>query len=263
MFEAFTQFRRKLDAGQICLGAGITLADSSIVEALAPSVDFFWIDLEHSHLSYESVQNHLIAARAGGAAALVRVRGSDVPHIKPILDIGAGGIVVPQVQSIAEVRHVIDASRYPPLGKRGYGPRRAATYGRDGGVQWMQRANEQIFVGVQIENLAALAVVEEIATIEGLDSIVLGPYDLSVAMGHAGQIDHPDVQTALKRIIAAARNAGKYVGTGMAGSATEALKAIALGVQWIQCGDDYGYMVSRADEIMQRIRAGGQTTGSG
>jgi 2-keto-3-deoxy-L-rhamnonate aldolase RhmA len=254
MYKQITQFRSKLDAGQICLGAGITLADSSILEAIAPSVDFFWIDLEHSHLSYETVQAHLIAARAGDAAALVRVRGSDVPHIKPLLDIGAGGIVVPQVQSVDEVRHVVDACRYPPRGKRGYGPRRASAYGRDGGAEWMQSVNEQLFVGVQIENLAALAVVEEIASIEGLDSIVLGPYDLSIALGQSGQINHPDVQNALKRIIAAGQNAGKYIGTGMAGSTTEALKAIALGVQWIQCGDDYGYMVSYADALMRQIR---------
>src|SRR4051812_38412482 len=227
MYKQITQFRRKLDAGQKCLGAGITLADSSIVEAIAPSVDFFWIDLEHSHLSYETVQSHLIAARAGNVAALVRVRGSDVPHIKPLLDIGAGGIIVPQVQSVEEVRRVVDACRYPPLGNRGYGPRRAASYGRDGSAQWMQRVNDQIFVGVQIENLAALAVVEQIASIEGLDSIVLGPYDLSVAMGRAGEIDNADVQVALKRIIAAAKNAGKYIGTGMAGVANDALKAIA------------------------------------
>lgn len=260
MFEAITQFRRKLDAGQVCLGAGITLADSSIVEALAPSVDFFWIDLEHSHLSYETVQSHLIAARAGGVAALVRVRGSDVPHIKPILDIGAGGIIVPQVQSAAEVRHVVEACRYPPMGKRGYGPRRAAEYGRHGGPQWMKEVNEQVFVGVQIENLSALAVVEEIASIEALDSIVLGPYDLSVAMGHAGDTNHSDVQSAMQRIIAAARNTGKIVGTGMGASATEALHAVTLGVQWIQCGDDCAYMVSRADELMQRIRSGVHST---
>src|SRR3954464_5404145 len=148
MYKQITQSRRKLDAGQKCLGAGITLADSSIVEAIAPSVDFFWIDLEHSHLSYETVQAHLIAARAGDVAALVRVRGSDVPHIKPLLDIGAGGIIVPQVQSVDEVRQVVDSCRYAPLGKRGYGPRRAAAYGREGGAEWMKRINEQVFLGV-------------------------------------------------------------------------------------------------------------------
>ena len=134
MFEAIAEFRQKLDAGTICLGAGITLADSSVVEAIAPSVDFFWIDLEHSHLDLDTVRTHLIAARAGGKAALVRVRGSEVSQIKPVLDLGAGGIIVPQVRSAVEVRQIVNACRYPPLGQRGYGPRRGRVC-RDGGDQ--------------------------------------------------------------------------------------------------------------------------------
>ncbi|MEX2307971.1 MAG: aldolase/citrate lyase family protein [Pirellulales bacterium] len=257
MFEAIAEFRQKLNAGEICLGAGITLADSSVVEAIAPLVDFFWIDLEHTHLSYETVQAHLIAARAGGVAALVRVRGSDIPHLKPVLDIGASGVIVPQVRSADEVRQVVSACRYPPLGTRGYGPRRAADYGRRGGAAWMQQVNDQVFLGVQIENLDALAEVDEIARIERLDSIVLGPYDLSIALGYAGQLDHPEVLSAIRRIIAAARAGRKYVGTGMAANPDDARAAIALGVQWIQCGDDYTYMIARANELMQEIRGAG------
>jgi 2-keto-3-deoxy-L-rhamnonate aldolase RhmA len=254
MFEPIAQFRQKLQAGETCIGAGITLTDSSVVEALAPNVDFFWIDLEHTHLSYETVQSHLIAARAGGKAALVRVRGSDVPHLKPILDIGAGGIVVPQVRSVDEVRQVVSACRYPPLGQRGYGPRRAAGYGRDGGPEWMQLANRQLFLGVQIENVDALGEVEKIAQIDGLDSIVIGPYDLSIALGYAGQPDHPQVVSALKRIINAAKQGEKYVGAGVAASSTDAHFLMSLGVQWLQCGDDYSYMIARQTELMQQLR---------
>lgn len=256
MFAAISRFREKLNHGEVCLGAGITLADSSIVEALAPALEFVWIDLEHTHLSYETVQSHLIAARAGGIAALVRVRGSDAPHIKPVLDIGAGGIVVPQVRSADEVRQVVAACRYAPLGERGYGPRRASNYSREGGQKWMQQANESMYVGVQIENLPALEAVEEIASSDGLDAIVLGPYDLSVAMGFPGEIGHPRVQTEIKRIIGAARQNGKHVGTGLGGVAAEARKMIDLGVQWLQCGDDYSYMVREADALMREIREG-------
>jgi 2-keto-3-deoxy-L-rhamnonate aldolase RhmA len=255
MYAGVDRFRQKLDGGQTCFGAGITLADSSIVEALAPSVDFVWIDLEHSHLSYESVQSHLIAARAGGTCALVRVRGSDPSHIKPILDIGAHGIIVPQVSSAAEVQSVVDACRYPPLGTRGYGPRRPSNYGRTGGPQWMQDVNRQVFVAVQIENLAALRDLEAIAAIPGLDSLALGPYDLAVALGRPGEVTHPNVRAELQHIVQAARNAGKYIGTGMGAYADLAMNAVDLGVQWIQCGDDYGYMVAKVDELMSGLRA--------
>ena len=259
MFEAIKHFRGKLDAGRICLGAGITLSDSSVVEALAPCVDFVWIDLEHSHLGYESVQSHLIAARAGGVAALVRVRNSDVAHIKPLLDIGAQGIIVPQVRTAAEVRSVVDICRYAPVGRRGYGPRRPAEYGRRGGPEFMQESNRQVFVAVQIENREALEELDAIASTEGLDSLALGPYDLAISLGHADELQHPDVVAAVKRVVAAALRGHKYIGTGMGAYAGNALDAVALGIQWIQCGDDYGYMVAHADELMAEIRTRAQS----
>ena len=257
MLELIEKFRSKMDEGRLCLGCGITLSDPSIVEALAPAVDFFWIDLEHTHLSYETLLAHLIAARAGGVPALVRVRGSDIPHIKPVLDIGASGIIVPQVRSVDEVWQVVAACRYAPRGNRGFGPRRAADYGRLAGKEWMERANRELFVAVQIENEAALAVVEDIARIDGLDSLALGPYDLSVSLGHAGDLSHPDVRDAIQRIIEAAKANGKYIGTGMAAYAGDAVAASGWGVQWIQCGDDYGYMVAHVNELFENIR--GQT----
>jgi 2-keto-3-deoxy-L-rhamnonate aldolase RhmA len=254
MFQGIQEFRRKLTSGQLCLGAGITLSDAAVVEALAPGLDFVWIDLEHTHLSYESVQSHLIAARAGGIAALVRVRGSDIPHIKPVLDIGAEGIIVPQIRTADEVRAVVQMARYHPQGRRGYGPRRPANYGREGGPAYMQRANEQVFVAVQIENREALGNLESIAAIQGLDSLALGPYDLAVDLGHADELDNPEVLEAINRVIQVARKAGKHVGTGMGAYARGALDFANLGLQWIQCGDDYGYMVAHADELMAQIR---------
>ncbi|MCC6492792.1 MAG: hypothetical protein IT424_07210 [Pirellulales bacterium] len=254
MYDAIYGFRQKLDAGQLCFGVGVTLSDSSVVEALAPAVDFVWIDLEHSHLSYESVHSHLIAARAGGVAALVRVRNSDVAHIKPILDIGADGVIVPQVRSAEEVKAVVEMCRYAPQGRRGYGPRRAAAYGRLGGPDFMRASNERVFVAVQIENLDALENLDDIAAIQGLDSLALGPYDLAVSLGHAEELRHPEALEAMRRIVAVAKRAGKYVGTGMGAYADVALNAVELGIQWIQCGDDYGYMVAHVDLLMAEIR---------
>lgn len=254
MYDAVMGFRQSLDEGMLCLGAGITLTDSSIVEALAPAVDFFWIDLEHTHLSYETVINHLIAAHAGGKPAFVRVRGSDAAHIKPLLDIGASGIIVPQVRSAAEAREVVNACRYHPQGNRGFGPRRAANYGRDGGEAWLQEVNRRLFVAVQVENAAALHEIDDIAAINGLDSIALGPYDLSISLGHAGDMQHPVVSEALDRIVTVARKAGKYVGSGMGAYAEDALAAAARGVQWLQCGDDYGYMIAHIEKLFLEVR---------
>lgn len=254
MHEGIQKFREKLHSEAICIGSGITLSDASIVEALAPLVDFLWIDMEHSHLSFEAVLSHLMASRACGTAALVRVRGSDLPSIKPLLDMGVDGIIVPQVRSAAEVRRIASMCRYAPLGERGYGPRRAADYGRDAGPEYMQRANAQLFVAVQVENRDALDELDAIAAVEGIDSLALGPYDLSIAVGHPGELRHPEVFGMMQRVAAAARAAGKFMGTGVGTYAPDIQCLMELGVQWMQCGDDYGYMVGHLTQLVGQVR---------
>ena len=185
-------FRAKMAAGDICIGASITLTDPHATDALGDSVDFFWIDLEHSMMSAEALGGHLLAAKARSKPALVRVPGSGTPFIKPVLDAGADGIIVPQVRSTAEVQDVVNSCRYPPLGERGYGPRVPSNYGRDGGDTYIERANREIFVAVQIENAQAFAALDEILAITGLDSIALGPWDLSASLGAAGRCGASD-----------------------------------------------------------------------
>ena len=121
MFEAVLAFRKKLASGQVGVGCGITLTDPSVIEALGTRPDFYWIDLEHTPLDYQALMTHFIAVRTTARPALVRVRGSDVPSIKTVLDTGADGIIVPQIESADEVRRVVEATRYSPLGKRALG----------------------------------------------------------------------------------------------------------------------------------------------
>ena len=256
MYEEIRRFRSRLDAEETLLGVGITLADMAVTEALAASVDFLWIDTEHTHLSHESVLAHLIAARACGTPALVRVPTSDVGRIKPLLDIGADGIIVPQVRSAEEVRAIVAACRYPPLGTRGFGPRRAGAYGRAAhGKEYFEQANASIFVAVQIENCDALADLAAICAAVGLDSIALGPYDLSVSLGYPGELERPEVRSKLQYIITTARAAGKYVGTGLGANAAMAKDFVGLGVRWLQCGDDYGHMIRSTDALFADVRA--------
>lgn len=248
-------FRTKLTAGAICIGASITLTDPRVTDALGDSVDFFWIDMEHSLMSPEAVHGHLLAAKARGVPALVRVTGSSTPFIKPVLDAGADGIIVPQVCSAAEVQQIVADCRYPPLGRRGYGPRVPSNYGRDGGNAFIERANREIFVAVQIENLEALNALDAILAITGLDSIVLGPMDLSAAMGLFGELEHPTVAAALDTIITKSRAAGRFVGSGMGADARFATRMAQRGVQWLQVGGDCDYMVLAMDQLTTTIHS--------
>lgn len=240
--------------GEICIGAGITFCDPLVSDALADSVDFFWIDLEHGSMSPELLNGHLLAARGRGVPAIVRVGAAMTPCIKPVLDSGADGILCPQVRSVADVQRVVDDCRYPPLGARGFGPRVPSNYGRDGGNDYVERANRDVFVAVQIENTDALAALDEIVAIEGLDSLALGPSDLAASLGHTNDLAHPEVEAAIDTIIAKAREAGLFMGAGMGPDPGYAAALARRGVQWLQVGGDYSYLVNYMEGLVGEVR---------
>jgi 2-dehydro-3-deoxyglucarate aldolase/4-hydroxy-2-oxoheptanedioate aldolase len=256
-------FRARLQAGQFGLCAAVTFADPLVTEAMADAVDLIWIDQEHSPVSPEILQAHLLAARSRGKPTIVRVTAGETAFIKPVLDAGADGIIVPQVRTAAEVQRAVDDCRYPPQGKRGYGPRVPSNYGRSGGPDYVQAANDTIFAAVMIETREAVEAIDEICAIPGLDSIVLGPYDLSGSLGLLGQVEHPTVVAALEHVIARAKAAGKFVGSGMGADAEYCVRMARRGVQWVQAGGDYGYLVSFLDNLSRTVRAqvGGAAAG--
>tara|TARA_A100001037_G_C15039857_1_gene584931 strand:+ start:167 stop:928 length:762 start_codon:yes stop_codon:yes gene_type:complete len=239
-------FRAKLARGEPCIGPSITYSDPTVTETLAPESDFLWIDTEHTPLSLESVIAHLLAARACATPALVRVPVNETSAIKRLLDIGASGVIVPQVRTVAEVERAVADMRYPPVGRRGFGPRRPADYGRTSLEEHLSTANENVFAAVQIETAEALESVEAIASVPGLDSIVLGPMDLSGALGRLGDVGHPEVEAAMDRVIAAARAAGITVGIGMGADPALAQRWITRGVHWVQLGCDFEYLLNGA-----------------
>ena len=253
--ESITTFRAALTAGRFCLGAAVTFSDPLVTEALCDSVDFIWIDQEHSPLSPEAVQGHLLAARSRRKPALVRVTAGETAFIKPVLDAGADGIIVPQVKTAAEVARAVADCRYPPQGTRGYGPRVPTNYGRSGGADYAQAANAGVFATVMIETREAVEAIDDILAVPGLDSVVLGPYDLSGSLGLLGQVEHPTVVAALEHVIARAQAAGKFVGSGMGPDPDYAVRMARRGVQWVQVGGDYGYLISYMDHINRRVQS--------
>ena len=251
-------FRKRIADGELCLGAAVTFTDPAATESLCDSVDFIWIDTEHRAMNLESVTGHLIAASAGRTAALVRVPSSDIGHVKPVLDAGAPGIIVPQVRSAAEVRRVVDACRYPPMGDRGFGPHRPSNYGR--ALSDMQTyaddMNRDLFVSVQIEHVEAYRELDAIVAIPGLDSLVIGPVDLSGSMGVLGKLDHGEVVAAMERIIDVGHEAGLSIGMGMGSQYDFGRRWSKRGVDWIQVDCDYSYLISGFDRVTAGIRGG-------
>jgi 2-dehydro-3-deoxyglucarate aldolase/4-hydroxy-2-oxoheptanedioate aldolase len=248
------KMREKLLAGQIVLGTGISLTDPTVTEAIAPSVDFVWIDLEHNAMTVESMIGHLIAARAGGCASIVRIPTNDVTWVKRVLDSGAEGIILPRAYSAKEVAAFVSACRYPPMGTRGWGPRRPMQYGRLEQNSYIEQANRDLFVVAQVETAELVADLDQVVKIEGLDSLVLGPQDLSGSMGRLGQTTHPEVIRAMKTVASKARAAGKFIGSGLGADPEFAKVLIDCGVQWLQAGNDFEYMIHTCEQTFAAIR---------
>ena len=252
--RAIEKFRKQLKEESFCFGAAVTFSDPLISEALAESVDFLWMEMEHSNMSPEVLNGHLLAARSKNVPALVRVAGSGTTIIKPLLDSGVEGIVIPQVRSADEVRQVVDDCRYPPMGKRGYGPRVASNYERNGGKEYLEWANQNIFVAVIIETVEALEALDDILKIPGLDSIVIGAWDLSGSLGMLGDVEHPKVASAIDTIISKTRAAGLSVGCGMPPDVAFASSMIKRGVQWILLWGDFIFLINYVNQLKASIK---------
>jgi 2-keto-3-deoxy-L-rhamnonate aldolase RhmA len=250
-------FKEKMHNGGVCFGTCVTFSDLAVSEALGSAgLDFLWIDAEHAPLSIETIQTHVLAAELAGVMPIVRVPWNDPVLIKQALDVGAIGIIAPLIRTAAEARRVVAACRYPPHGIRGYGPRRPSNYGRTGGLEFCQTANENVIPIVQIEHIEAVNNIDEILETPGVEVIVIGPNDLSGSMGLITQTRHPEVLRAIETVIAKARERGVFVGMGIGEDVQAALEWVGKGVQWVALGSDTSLLVGAIDRIMAAMREG-------
>jgi len=194
-----SDFRTRLKRGDKLLGTMVTLGSPAAAEILT-SIGFDWlfVDGEHGPLDTGDLLGILQAADHQ-TPCIVRVPAADEVAIKKVLDLGAGGVIVPQVNTPEQTADVVRWSRYAPLGARGVGLARAHGYGLHF-QDYMQSANEQVAVIVQAEHALAAENIEKIVKVAGIDAVLLGPYDLSASLGHTGQLDHPAVVQAIDHI---------------------------------------------------------------
>lgn len=242
-------FIEKLKQGTVCIGPGVTFTDPLVTEVLADEVDFLWYDLEHCPMSLEALSGHFLAARGCNKPAIIRVPVGEVGIVKQVLDSGANGIVVPQVKTVEEVKNLVSLCYYPPKGQRGFGPRIPSDFGRIDGNEVMKEANASIFVSVMIETVEALDNIEEIVSIDGLTSVVIGPSDLSIALGIPNELTHPKIASAIKKIVKAAKARDVFVGSGLGADKDYADFLVSLGVEWLQLGSDFAYLIQRVRQL--------------
>src|SRR5262245_666797 len=240
--------------GEVCIGTAISFSDPTVSEALCDTLDFIWVDMEHNPHSLETVQAHIMATKGSDATPIVRVPWNDPVLIKPVLDIGAAGVIVPMIRTADDTRLAVSACRYPPEGIRGFGPRRPSNYGRMGGPEFCKAENEAMITIVQIEHIDAVNNIESILAVPGLTSILIGSNDLSGSMGHMGEPRHPEVLRAIDTVIERARKAQVFVGIAIADDAKLLSEWADKGVQWLIMGNDYSLMLWAASQVGGEIR---------
>lgn len=251
---AADSFRARLLRGDILAGSFLktpTLHGSEILGGLG--FDFLVVDEEHSPFDRQSTDAALFAARATGAAGLVRVQSPSPHHLLSVLDCGAAGVLVPHVATAAVAEQVAAACRYRG-GKRGYsGSVRAAGYG--GGKMWdyIAAADAGVTVVAQIEDPEALDEIDAIAATDGIDALFIGRGDLTAAMG-APTNDAPAIRDAVDRIAAAAKRAGKPVMV-FVGGMKEAEWLRGIGATAFVYSSDQGLMKQAAGKALADIRS--------
>ena len=224
--------------GKAALGSFVTLNAPDLVEILAlAGFDFVVIDNEHGPMGQESSQNLIRAAELRGITPIVRVPDTMEGTILHILDVGAHGIQVPQVNDPEIAQAIVQRSRYRPLGMRGVAFARSGDYGLTDMSRYFDHENSQVMVVAHCENTTCLENLDAICSVPGIDVIFLGPYDMSQSMGITGQVTHPRIQEAAEKVVAAAKKHGKVAGI-FAGSGAVAKERASQGFQYITVSVD-------------------------
>ncbi|WP_127584699.1 HpcH/HpaI aldolase family protein [Paenibacillus koleovorans] len=201
-------------ASSTAFGVFIGFPSTQLVEMAAyTGFDAVVIDNEHGMLSAENVEHMVMAAELTGITPLVRVVSSDPAELLKAMDRGAHGVHVPQVETASEAIRIVEAVKYPPVGRRGAAfSMRAARFGTVPLSDYLERANEESFICIHIETGKALDNLQEILEVQGVDAVYIGPTDLSVSLGCKGDVDHPEVRKAMEQIRHAAVAAGRKLG---------------------------------------------------
>jgi len=241
-----------LSKGEIGLGIWLTIRCTDVAELIS-HLGFDWVvlDMEHSPLCISDVQNLIQVIDETKTTPIVRVAWNDPVLVKLALDVGAHGILVPWVNTKEEAELAIKSVRYPPKGIRGYGPRRAAMYGLKT-KEHLETADKEVMLIIQIETAKAVENLEEILTVEGIDAVFIGPYDLATSYGFLGDPSQPQVQKAINTILEICKKFKKPA--GIFASPTTATDYIKRGFQFIAIGSDIGILMQTCKKILGEIK---------
>ena len=242
------------------LGTFFELGGRGAMESLCRcGLDYVIIDTEHGCFSEETTADLILAAERGGLLPYVRIGDTRRPYVLRMVDIGARGLIVPNIRTMDQVRELVSHAKFPPVGNRGYCPNRTSGWGADGWAKdvlsYMDECNRRCKIIPQCETREALEQIEEIAALPGVDGIFVGPCDLSIELGIPLEFDNPVLLRAVERILNACRNAGKE-SVIFAGNMADALKWAEMGYDSVAYSLDASIFIQAYQEISRQFREG-------
>ena len=256
-YTAFpNRFRQDLLAGMTQIGCWVSLGSPITTEVLGVAgFDWLLLDAEHAPNDVLSLIPQLMALKDSRSAPVVRPPWNDAVVIKRLLDAGFFNFLIPFVESAEQARAAVAATRYPPQGVRGVSvSQRGNRYGAQ--ADYFTAVNDNIALLVQIESTAGVAAAAEIAAVDGVDCLFVGPSDLAAALGHFGQPNLPEVQAAIASVLAAARAAGKPTGI-LASAEADARRYLAQGLRFVAVGSDLGVLRTQTQALCDKYRSTG------
>jgi 2-keto-3-deoxy-L-rhamnonate aldolase RhmA len=247
--------RARLSQNKLCCGPFQLFSDRAVTEImLGAGFDYVLVDAEHRALNAETVEDIVRTAQGVGKACMVRVPMIARGPVQYILDSGADGILIPLVNSAAQAREAVSLCRYPPEGTRGLNSAtRNANWGAPNPAEYAATANRELVVAVQIETRAGLDAVEEIAAIEGIDMLYVGPFDLSHNLGLSGQLGHADVRAAIAHVFKTGLKHKKWLGV-LAPDLTFAKWATEQGVKFLTFRSDIRFLKASVTAGLAEIK---------
>lgn len=250
-----SNLKAKLKNNELTVGSWLTIPHQSVVEIMA-SAGFEWltIDIEHAAIDFQSIANLIGHIQGNGMEALVRVSKNEEVVIKRVLDSGANGVIVPMVNTREEAERAVSYVNYPPKGIRGVGLFRAQNYGI-GFEMYKKWLDEEVVIIAQVEHIDSVNNLEEILAVEGIDGIIIGPYDLSGSMGKPGKFNDEDVKSAIKKVESICKGLGKPLGYHVISPDNKELKEkIADGYTFLAFSLDFFFLGDKARKEMLEIR---------
>jgi 4-hydroxy-2-oxoheptanedioate aldolase len=247
--------KKRLQQGEALNGCWLNLG-SSLTAEIVGKADFDWvlIDLEHGSGNEKDALSQLQALKSGTSGVIVRVESNDKRRIQRALDMGAEGIMCPQAETVADAQKAVNGMHYAPNGKRGVAKMvRATGFGKDFD-SYLKESKDTILGVIQIETAEALEHLDEIAALDGVDVLFIGPSDLTMSLGVFGQLDHPIYVDALKAIVDAATKAGKAVGI-LLFAPEDYNTYYDMGIRLIACGSDATFVAQGAKNMAESLNS--------